>query len=42
MEETGLNIDFLSEKLKNMSQSGGEFHFLDHVKAINIHLAANI
>jgi len=39
LEEVGLNKLYLKEKLNKIQPSGGELHFLDFTKAINIHLA---
>ena len=42
INSTGLNQKYLLEKLENSFKSGGEFHFLDYTKAINIHLAGKL
>jgi hypothetical protein len=41
IHETGLNEKYLRKKLKETEPFGGELHFLDLTKAINIHLSLN-
>jgi len=42
LDKTGLNKDFLLQELNKIDKKGGELHFLDFVKAINIHMATNL
>jgi len=42
LDDVGLNHTFIHEEVKNIKRYGGEFHFLDFVKAINIHMASKI
>jgi len=40
--EDTINKHFLMDKLNETNKEGGELHFLDFVKAINIHMANNL
>jgi hypothetical protein len=42
LDEVGLNHGFLSNKLNQIHKWGGEYHFIDLTRAINIHLALSI
>lgn len=40
--ETTLNKEYLFKQLLNTAKSGGELHFLDFVKAVNVHMATKL
>ncbi len=42
LDEIGMNQGFLLKKLNNIDKEGGELHFLDFVKALNIHMASEL
>lgn len=39
MEDVGLNHKYLSDNLNQIEKKGGEYHFIDFTRAVNIHLA---
>jgi hypothetical protein len=42
ISDTGINANYLAQRLKTVSKSGGELHFLDFAKAVNIHLSTKL
>ncbi len=42
MEEVGLNHKYLSSSLNKIEKKGGEYHFVDYTRAVNVHLALTI
>ena len=42
ISDIGINSEYLEQRLNTMPKSGGELHFLDFAKAVNIHLASKL
>jgi hypothetical protein len=42
LSDIGLDGEYLTNILQNLSHSGGELYFLDFTKAVNVHLAVNL